>query len=118
MASLYEKIGGKDAVEAAVGVFYEKVMADPVVNHFFTDVDMKRQMGKQRFFLTYAFGGAEHYEGKNMRDAHKHLDLTDEHFQAIANHLTATLKELNVADDLIAEVSTIVDSTYDDVMNK
>ena len=38
--SLYERIGGEKAVSAAVGVFYEKVLADDRVNHFFTNMDM------------------------------------------------------------------------------
>jgi hemoglobin len=43
MTSLYERIGGKEAVEAAVDRFYEKVLADPSINHFFTNTDMTRQ---------------------------------------------------------------------------
>ena len=37
-----------------------------------------------------------------MREAHKHLKLTEDHFNAIVGHLGATLKELGTPEDLIA----------------
>ena len=117
MTSLYERLGGRDAVNAAVDIFYEKVLADASINGFFADVDMKRQRAHQKAFLTYAFGGAPHYDGRNMREAHKHLDLKEEHFAAVAGHLQATLQALDVPADLSDEVMAIVASTHDDVLN-
>jgi len=73
MSSLYERLGGAAAVDAAVDLFYTKVLADDRIKHFFEGVDMKRQAGHQKAFLTYAFGGSPNYSGKNMREGHKHL---------------------------------------------
>lgn len=116
--NLFEKIGGMDAVNAAVDIFYVKVLADPTINHFFTNVNMQTQAAKQKAFLAFAFGAPLAYTGKNMRDAHAHMNLTEEHFNAVANHLVATLQELNVAQDLIDEVVNIALSTKDDVLNR
>ncbi len=115
--SLYDEIGGNDAVTAAVDLFYEKVLADDRVKHFFDDVDMPGQRGKQRKFLAYAFGAPVKYDGKDMRAAHAGMNLTEEHFGAIAEHLQATMKELNVPDELIGQAMKIVAGTHDDVMN-
>jgi hemoglobin len=52
-----------------------------------------------------------------MRSAHAHLNLTEEHFAAIAEHLKATLEELNVPADLISQAMEIAASTHDDVLN-
>ena len=41
--SLYEKIGGDAAVNAAVDIFYRKVLADDRINQFFEGVDMDKQ---------------------------------------------------------------------------
>ena len=117
MTSLFEKIGGQNAVNAAVDIFYRKVLSDQNVSHFFDIVDMDKQIAKQKAFLTYAFGGPNQYTGKDMREAHKHLNLNESHFQSIAGHLQDTLKELNVPQDLINEVMTIAASTHDDVLN-
>lgn len=118
MATLYEKLGGAAAIDAAVDKFYEKVLADDRIKHFFDDVDMKKQAGHQKRFLTYAFGGAPDYPGKSMRKAHEHLGLKDEHFDAVVENLGATLQELGVADDLIQEAAAIAETTRNDVLNR
>lgn len=92
-------------------------MTDNTINNLFENVDMPRQIAKQKAFLTYAFGGSPNYSGKSMREAHKHLPLTEEHFNAVAGHLKQTLEELNVPEDLQDEVMTIAASTHDDVLN-
>ena len=57
MSNLYERIGGQAAVDAAVDIFYRKVLTDNRVNEFFDGVDMEGQINKQKGFLTMAFGG-------------------------------------------------------------
>jgi hemoglobin len=114
--SLFEKIGGMDAVNAAVDIFYTKVLADDSINEFFKDTDMASQAGKQKAFLAYAFGAPMAYTGKNMRDAHTGMNLTEDHFNAVAGHLVATLKELSVEQELIDEVVAVALTTKDDVI--
>ncbi|MDH5722062.1 MAG: group 1 truncated hemoglobin [Alphaproteobacteria bacterium] len=116
--TLYERIGGRDAVNAAVDIFYDKIMADDRINHYFENLDMVKQRGKQKVFLTYAFGGAPNYSGKSMREAHKHLNLTEDDFNAVGENLVATLNQLNVPQGLIDEIMDIVASTKDDVLNR
>lgn len=117
--SLFEKLGGNAAVDAAVDIFYRKVLSDDRINSFFEGVDMDKQAAKQKAFLTMAFGGPHNYTGKDMRTAHAPLvarGLNDSHFDAVAEHLQATLQELNVPAELIAEVMTIAGSTRNDVL--
>ncbi|NQU62185.1 MAG: group 1 truncated hemoglobin [Rhodospirillales bacterium] len=118
--SLFDRIGGEAAVEAAVDIFYRKVLADPSISEFFDNTDMDEQRAKQKAFLSMVFGGPKEYSGKDMREAHKPLvekGLNDSHFDAVAGHLDATLRELGVDDDLISEVMAIAGSTRDDVLN-
>ncbi len=117
--SLYEKLGGSTAVASAVNIFYRKVLQDDSIKHFFDTTDMNKQMAKQKAFLTMAFGGPGHYTGKDMRKAHAPLvakGLKEIHFTAVAGHLQATLEEMGVAADLIADVMAIAGSTHDDVL--
>jgi hemoglobin len=115
--SLYVRIGGKPALEAAVDRFYERVLADDRISHFFRTVDMDGQRKKQKRFLAYVFGANETWGGKSMRDAHAHLKLTEEHFGAVAENLQGALQDLGVPADLIGEVMAIAASTHDDVLN-
>ena len=114
--SLFEKIGGMDAVNAAVDIFYTKVLADDSINGFFKNTDMASQAGKQKAFLAYAFGAPMAYTGKSMREAHTGMNLTEDHFNAVAGHLVATLQELNVAQGLIDQVVEVCLTTKDDVI--
>lgn len=121
MASLYERIGGEAAVDAAVDIFYRKVLSDDRVNGFFDDVDMDGQIAKQKGFLTMVFGGPNNYTGKDMREGHKNLvanGLNDSHVDVIVELLGATLKELGVADSDIQEIANIANSVRDDVLNR
>ena len=57
MSTLYEQLGGEAAVNAAVDIFYRKVLTDERIRHFFDTVDMERQHKKQKAFLTIALEG-------------------------------------------------------------
>ena len=93
--SLYSEIGGDAAVSVAVDIFYRKVLLDDRINRFFEGVDMDKQAAKQKAFLTMAFGGPHNYTGEDMRRGHAHLvkmGLNDSHFDAVMEHIGATLK--------------------------
>ena len=119
--TLYEQLGGEAAVNAAVDIFYRKVLIDHRINRFFDDVDMAKQAAKQKAFLTMAFGGPHNYTGEDMRKGHAHLvklGLDDSHFDAVIENLGATLVELNVPQELIAQVAAIGESTRNDVLGR
>jgi hemoglobin len=112
--SLFERLGGNDAVSAAVDMFYAKVISDGHINGFFDGVDINKQMRKMKSFLSYAFGATTPFEGESMRVAHARLvenGLNDSHFDAVKGHIETTLKELNVEQSLIDEVLGITEST-------
>ena len=66
-------------------------------------------------------GGPRTYTGRQLRAAHGPLvarGLSGEHFDAVVEHLGATLKEMGVPDALIAEVEGIVATTRNDVLGR
>lgn len=116
--SLYQKLGGQGAIDAAVELFYKKVLVDDRVKHFFDDVSMDKQRRKQKEFLSTALGGPLPWTGKDMRKAHDGMGLTEAHFNAIAENLIATLKELKISQELIDQVIAVVATTKDDVLGR
>jgi hemoglobin len=117
--SLYERIGGEAAVDAAVDVFYRRVLGDERIAHHFDAVEMSIQREKQKAFLTFAFGGPRRPAGdRDMRRAHAHLKLTEDDFDAVMEHLGATLEALEVPAPLIAEAAGVALSVKDDVLNR
>lgn len=107
---------------AAVDIFYKKVLADEHTKPFFVGLDMDQQIRKQIAFMTVAFGGPDEYKGRDLRAAHaglvKRRGLNDSHFDAVAQHLVATLNELGVAQPLIDEAIGIVATTRDSVLGR
>ena len=121
MSTLYEQLGGEAAVDAAVDNFYRKVLSDTRISKFFESVDMNQQAAKLKAFMTMAFGGPNHYAGKDLREGHAQMvkaGLNDTHFDAVTEHLVNTLKELNVADNLIEQVTDIVEGARNDVLGR
>lgn len=121
MASIYEQIGGDETMQVAVEIFYRKVLSDDLVAHFFDDVDMDGQMAKQASFLTMVTGGPNTYTGDDMRRAHARMvqmGLTDEHFDAVVEHLGATLLELGNDESLAQQVMDFARATREDVLGR
>jgi len=119
--SLFDQLGGPPAVEAAVDIFYRKVLTDDRISHFFDGVDMDLQRAKQKAFLTMAFGGPHNYSGKDLRAGHARIQsmgLNDTHVDAVIELLGATLQELDVPDALIQQVAAIANSVRSDVLGR
>jgi hemoglobin len=94
--TLFTRLGGLDAIRAVVHEFHMRVGADARVNAFFRGVDMdtfERLMTEQ---VCSATGGGCTYTGRTMRSAHTGLNLTDAHFTAIVEDLTAALDHFSV----------------------
>lgn len=121
LTTLFQRLGGREAVRQVVDGFYKSVLADKRIGHFFDGVDMGRQRQKQIAFLTMAFGGPHGYTGKDMRDGHRHLverGLNDSHVDAVIELLQQALKDYGAAPDDIAEVARIANSVRDDVLDR
>ena len=120
-ASLYEELGGAAAIEAALDVFYEKVMADPRVSIFFDGVDVQRVKDKQKAFMTIALGGESDYDGRGLRAAHARArarGLDGERFDTFVGHFSDTLAELGVDEPKIEQVMEIVYGGRDHVLGR
>lgn len=118
--TLYQRIGGKDAVEATVQKLYAKLLSDPMLAPFFETADMNELHRSQAAFVTMAFGGPHHYKSLDLRAVHidaRVQGLGHAHFDATLAHLQNAMRELSVPEDLIGEASAIVESTRRDVLN-
>ena len=119
--TLFEQLGGADAVDAAVENFYGRVLSDGRVTGCFDGIDMNRQRAKLKAFLAMAFGGPHYYSGKSLRHGHAHLiemGLNGSHVDAIIENLGATLREMGVSEDLIQASGAIAESVRNEVLNR
>lgn len=104
--SVYDEIGGADAVKVAVAVFYNRVTVDELLTPWFAGIDLERLKAHQRAFLTAALGGPDVFLGRTMEAAHQPLAITDEAFDRIAEHLAASLLDVGVDP---VHVRTVID---------
>jgi hemoglobin len=114
--SLYQRLGGKEAIVAVVDEFYNRVVADERLAGMFGGLDMARQRKHMAAFLAMAFGGPSEYQGRAMRAAHQGLGITGEQFGAVAGHLQATLVFFGVPGELIETVLGAVAGLRGDVV--
>ena len=104
-ASLKEQLGGDEAIQNAVDILTEKLMADPRVNYFLFGVSRADQGDKHKSFLTVALRG-EGEETADQPDLRKtfadFLDkgFKDRHFDVLFDHLRDALKQMDITDEL------------------
>src|SRR3990167_7629571 len=115
--SIYERLGGKKSIIAAVNMFYDRVLRDPSLRPFFAKTNIDWLKTRQVQFFTQALGGPAIYKGPDMRSAHEHLPIEKRHFDRVAGHLVDTLKALKVPQSLIEEVIGAIAPLSDDIIN-
>ena len=106
--TIYDTIGGLDAVSAVVEDFYDRVLADPELAPFFVGTNMGRLKEKQTEFISAALGGPIKYTGQSMKDAHRGRGIHQEHFNLVAGHLADALSAAGVPDDLVGQIIEVV----------
>jgi hemoglobin len=109
--SVYDAIGGRAALTAAVDDFYGRLLADAVLGPLFPRGAGARHRAYVVTILGEALGGPERYQGPDLAAAHRGLGISDAHFDLAALHLYATLDSLSVprhlADHIVGIVATL-----------
>lgn len=111
--SLYQRLGGYDAIAAVVDDFIARLVTDSQVSRFFTghSLDSKKRI-RQLIVeqLCMAAGGPCFYTGRTMKASHEGLGITEIEWQAAVKQLVASLDKFGVPqkekDDVLAAVSS------------
>ena len=114
--SLYDRLGGKDAIVAVIDDFVGNVAADKRINARFakTDIPHLKQMLVDQ--VCQATGGPCTYTGKTMRDAHKGMKITEADFNALVEDLTKSLDKHSVAEKEKTELLTALGGMKGDIV--
>ena len=94
--TLYDRLGGKDAITSVVDSFVAKVAADTRINKKFAKSDVGRVKTMLVDQICAATGGPCTYTGRSMKEAHAKMGVTEGEFNALVEDLTATLNAFNV----------------------
>ena len=107
-ATIYDRIGGHEAIEVVVEGFYARVLADDRLSGFFTGTNMNRLKGKQAEFFAAALGGPEPYTGAPMKQVHQGRGITMHHFSLVAGHLSDALTAAGVPAGTVVEILSAI----------
>lgn len=119
--SLYERLGGYDAIAAVTDDFIGRLIKDDKFAKFFVGAsnDSKKRIRQHIVdFLCMATGGPCAYNGRSMKTAHEGLMITKEEWDASVKHLTATLDKFKVPEKEKGEVLAAVGGLEKDIVEK
>jgi hemoglobin len=94
--SLYERVGGLDAITAVVDSFVSRCAGDGRINAKFARTDVPRLKKMLVDQLCEATGGPCTYTGRTMKETHDGMGVTAGEFDALVEDLVATLDEFDV----------------------
>ena len=94
------------AIRAAVALFSARMSADPALAPVFAAAGMPDLRAHQRSFLLAALGGPDLYSGRDMKEAHAGLAITDAQFDLAIGHLVSCLEEVGVDPDVVERAAT------------
>jgi hemoglobin len=116
MASLYERLGGLDAIEAVVDSFVGRCAADDRINGKFERTDIPRLKKMLVDQVCEATGGPCTYTGREMRETHDGMQVTAGEFNALVEDLVATLEAFDVPEPEQEELLALLGPMRDDIV--
>lgn len=120
--SLYERLGGVYAIATVVDDFIERLLVNDVLNANPAINEARERVPKAglKFHVTamvcWATGGPENYTGRSMSDSHKHLNITEAEWDAMAAEFKNSLDKFEVPEAEQQELFAIVGTTKGDIV--
>ena len=117
--SLYERLGGYDAISAVANDLLPRLQADSDLGRFWDHRGQDGVAREKQFlidFLCSSAGGPVLYTGRDMEISHKGMGITESDWSAFLEHLNATLDSFSVPQRESSEVVAFIQSTKPDIV--
>ncbi|MDQ3804396.1 MAG: group 1 truncated hemoglobin [Acidobacteriota bacterium] len=119
--TLYQRLGGYDAIAAVVDDFVGRLVTDKQFERFFVghSTDSKKRI-RQHILDQFcaAAGGPCIYTGRTMKDSHTGLGITEAEWEAAGKHLVATLDKFKVPEQEKKDLLAFVNTQKNDIVEK
>jgi hemoglobin len=116
MASLYERLGGLDAIRAVVDSLVARCAGDERINQKFGQTDIPRLKKMLVDQVCEAAGGPCGYTGRDMKETHQGMGVTAGEFDALVEDLVSTLEEFNVPKSEQEELLSLLGPMREDIV--
>ena len=117
--TLYERLGGYDAICAVAGNLSPRLQSDARPGRFWQhrgEDGIKREEQLLIDYLCASAGGPVYYTGRDMKTSHRGMRINEGDWSAFLGHLEATLETFHVPQAERAEVVAFVQSTKSDIV--
>ena len=114
--SLYDRLGGKDAITAVVDDFVNTAASDDKIKQFFANTEAPAFKAKLVDQICEATGGPCKYTGKDMKTAHTGMKITEDDFNAVVADLVKSLDKFNVPEKEKTELLTALAAMKGDIV--
>jgi hemoglobin len=122
MRTLYDRLGGVYSIATVVDDFIDRVMHNPVLNANAAVGEAHHRVSAAGFkyyvteMVCWAAGGPQTYTGRNMRESHEHLRITEGEWAAFLKDFDDTMAKFKVPEAEHKELFAIVQSTKGDIV--
>ncbi|CUA99479.1 group I truncated hemoglobin [Thiomonas bhubaneswarensis] len=117
METLYQRLNGKEGITRIVDDFVAAHLANPAIKARFEnvkDIDHAKRMGVE--FMCAGAGGPQAYTGKDMLEAHKGMNISEQEYLAVMDDIVAGMTHEGVDDATKGEVIAILYSLKGDII--
>lgn len=120
--SLYERLGGVYSIASVVDDLIERLLvndilnANPLINEARTRVPKAGLKYRLTSLMCQLAGGPEEYHGRNMKDSHAHLNITENEWDAMVAEFVTTLNHFKVPEKEQGELLALVAPTKGDIV--
>ena len=117
--TLYECLGGYDAISAVAKDLLPRLQADPQLGRFWQhrgEDGVRREEQLLIDFLSSNAGGPMYYTGRDMKTTHIGMNISESDWSAFLGHLNATLDAFKVPQAERDQVVAFIQSTKSDIV--
>lgn len=115
-ATLYQRLGGRPAIETLMNDVVANHLVNPIIAPRFARVDVERAKQHSIDFFCMGSGGPEQYSGRDMRTAHAGMNISEQEFVAALDDIMAALDKNNVGPTERQEILAILYSMKGDIV--
>jgi len=117
--TLYERLGGYDAISAVTNDFLPRLMSDSQLGRFWKnrgDDGINREKQLLIDYLCSSAGGPLLYTGRDNKTSHKGMGINESDWEKFIGHLNATLDNFQLPQQERSDVIEFIESTKADIV--
>ena len=117
--SLYERLGGYEAITAVANDLLPRLQGDPQLGRFWAHRGQDGIQREKQLLIDYlcaCAGGPVYYRGRDMLLVHRGMKISESDWTTFLGHAAKTLAKFNVPDAEQSEVVAFVQSLKKDIV--